>query len=689
MARWNWAITNDGEALLASAPGEIFNFTRACCGSGHVGAEALKEQTNVSGFIKNLSITSVSSIGNISKLRLQLSNAGVTEEFSLYQIGIYGRVGTGVEKLLKIYEAETPDTIPTAIDSPGFAHDYLFNTTISDAASVTADIDVAAHVTVGQLEDLLDKNGDSSDLIVSFSEAAALAAPASGETQATLWGKVKKLFSSLKAVATSGLAADLTTDSTHQLVTAGEKTTWYAKQDALGFIPIRTYKDFTELGISASTATMASIIEAMVDGSICAIQSDTTTSPALEFPSGAASGEFFIVRSSAYRVWCQFVIGGGGTQRVWTSYYRVDVSPRFVGWAEFYTETNKPTPDEIGAVPYSVSLANNIDLNTVVVSGFYKITTGTVNGPPGVSLSYSNMIVSRGNDVVTQIVTAYMTERTFIRTGYYIGRTDPPETWNDWAELYSTAKKPTASDVNAYGLLVGSNLADGTNLNQVTTPGTYNIINAASAVTMTNCPVSGYGGKLIVEYGSTSNILKQEYKANSGSVYDRIYVSPNWSDWNVSYTSGVKPTPEDLGAAKHYPNEIDSATWSDSIAATTALTKNLPHSLGKAPSRVRLTHSGSGVDCGAVIDITFNGSTYDYTIFAARYLAVDSTRRPWYAKKGSYLMYPSGGDQWGSLGAAIRLTNVTFTSANIVFSFYNTLGSANILFGTWTAEVFE
>jgi len=52
----------------------------------------------------------------------------------------------------------------------------------------------------GNIEDLatnkLDKSGDGSSTTVTFTEAGTLANPVTGESQATLWGKILKLFNS-------------------------------------------------------------------------------------------------------------------------------------------------------------------------------------------------------------------------------------------------------------------------------------------------------------------------------------------------------------------------------------------------------------------------------------------------------------------------------------------------------------
>ena len=60
-----------------------------------------------------------------------------------------------------------------------------------------------------KLSGKLGTSGDGKATTVTFTEAASRTAPASGETQATLWGKVKKLFTDLKAVAFSGSYSDL------------------------------------------------------------------------------------------------------------------------------------------------------------------------------------------------------------------------------------------------------------------------------------------------------------------------------------------------------------------------------------------------------------------------------------------------------------------------------------------------
>ena len=80
----------------------------------------------------------------------------------------------------------------------------------------------------------LDKDGDGKDVVVSFAEAGERENVQTGETLSVLWGKVRKWFSSLKAVAFSGKTADLEDDAEHRLTTDTEKARWndtYTKKE--------------------------------------------------------------------------------------------------------------------------------------------------------------------------------------------------------------------------------------------------------------------------------------------------------------------------------------------------------------------------------------------------------------------------------------------------------------------------
>ena len=72
------------------------------------------------------------------------------------------------------------------------------------------------------------------------------------------------------------------------------------------------------------------------------------------------------------------------------------------------------TTAQIGAVDVAIDLYGEVDLNTVVKSGFYRIATSQViNGPSGENVGWSQLIVSKGGDTIGQIIITYGTNKHF------------------------------------------------------------------------------------------------------------------------------------------------------------------------------------------------------------------------------------------------------------------------------------
>lgn len=97
-------------------------------------------------------------------------------------------------------------------------------------------------------------------------------------------------------------------------------------------------------------------------------------------------------------------------------------------------------------VKQSITLANGTDLNTVVTSGFYRLTENHVNGPAGTQ--YGLLIVNRGSDTITQMVFTYYSSRMFIRCG------NPSDvggsgSWTDWEEVITSGNIGSQSVDNA------------------------------------------------------------------------------------------------------------------------------------------------------------------------------------------------------------------------------------------------
>ena len=102
-----------------------------------------------------------------------------------------------------------------------------------------------------------------------------------------------------------------------------------------------------------------------------------------------------------------------------------------------------------------------------------------------------------------------------------------------------TAVQVGAVPVSSWGTV----LAEGVDLNTVLSPGVYAAPTNAIAAACTNLPdgytASGQAFKLIVEYTSTANFLRQTLIGRTGSMYARTYnvSSAAFSSWDKYITS--------------------------------------------------------------------------------------------------------------------------------------------------------
>lgn len=126
----------------------------------------------------------------------------------------------------------------------------------------------------------------------------------------------------------------------------------------------------------------------------------------------------------------------------------------FGNWGKIYTEFQKPTALDVGAVPYRGQLGTD-DLNTVTGTNYGRFCQGssanataarnypiTEAGSLDVHQTFAN-----GAEGCVQEYRTFNSRRIFLRTYNPDGAT-----WTDWCEYYTTAKKPTAADVGAIPL---------------------------------------------------------------------------------------------------------------------------------------------------------------------------------------------------------------------------------------------
>lgn len=114
----------------------------------------------------------------------------------------------------------------------------------------------------------------------------------------------------------------------------------------------------------------------------------------------------------------------------------------------------------------------------------------------------------------------------------------------DLYDLQHTAAEIDAAISGAVRLDIWSTVWEaGQDLNTVLTPGTYAAPTNAIAAACTNLPegytASGQAFKLIVEYTSTANFMRQTLIGRTGSMYARTYNVSNaaFSGWEKYVTS--------------------------------------------------------------------------------------------------------------------------------------------------------
>lgn len=109
----------------------------------------------------------------------------------------------------------------------------------------------------------------------------------------------------------------------------------------------------------------------------------------------------------------------------------------------FYTDKNKPTANDVGAIPFFGQIPAGTNLNTLTSYGIW-FNPSNANATlalnyPGTNAGSLQVLQDAGT---TQIYTEYASQRQF-RRGFYSGK------WNPWRLVYDSGNKPSSEDVNA------------------------------------------------------------------------------------------------------------------------------------------------------------------------------------------------------------------------------------------------
>lgn len=210
------------------------------------------------------------------------------------------------------------------------------------------------------------------------------------------------------------------------------------------------------------------------------------------------------------------------------------------------------------------TLAVGTDLDTVTVSGFYRLTSGHAHAPNG--SDYGQLLVMHGGgDTITQIAASYIYGTLWTRSG---NLTDVAGTgsWLDWKRLSTTDDAPAQLVYSRYSL---DTTSGGTELDDLLETIIADMDKSSVRVVAIH-DTQGYsalgGGTsfITIHAYSASNVVLSAYKYNGAAFRTRVKASGAWSDWSAVYSTANKPTPADIGAAasshNHSASEITSGT---------------------------------------------------------------------------------------------------------------------------------
>ena len=154
MGMWNSAVlTNSGLNLMAQwVDGAVLTIDKATAGEGTVNEAYLMGQTQLVAEKKQLSIVRQDRVANGVRIQMQCTNEGVSEEFTINQIGVWAHIDDGASVLLSIYQDDTGVLVPINAEMPEYVFTFYAVLQVSNTGTLQVTLDASAVVTQGQLE---------------------------------------------------------------------------------------------------------------------------------------------------------------------------------------------------------------------------------------------------------------------------------------------------------------------------------------------------------------------------------------------------------------------------------------------------------------------------------------------------------------------------------------------------------
>ncbi len=161
MAHWELAaVTRAGIDMLNDLlAGRVLTITNAYGGTESAGsAEDLEAQTDVLGSRRLLHILDVEEAPEGKTVKVQISNSGVEQDFTLHQIGVFARLDDGPERLLCVFQDQRGVEVPSQAGSPSFLLEFYGFIAITGGVKFEVDLSHSGAVVTPQYLDQVMRN---------------------------------------------------------------------------------------------------------------------------------------------------------------------------------------------------------------------------------------------------------------------------------------------------------------------------------------------------------------------------------------------------------------------------------------------------------------------------------------------------------------------------------------------------
>lgn len=169
------AVVNSGLSLLAQwLANKKLIIDKAAGGTGTVPAASIMAQTGLRNKKQDISVAAAKVVDKGVRVSLHITNQYVTTDYTLHQIGIWGRLENGAETLIALYQDDNGILIPKNSGVPDFSYTFYATITMSNTGTWEVVIDTSALISKAILEDAIeDHNQDLNAHSTSFSSLNA------------------------------------------------------------------------------------------------------------------------------------------------------------------------------------------------------------------------------------------------------------------------------------------------------------------------------------------------------------------------------------------------------------------------------------------------------------------------------------------------------------------------------------